>query len=215
MLKIAVVDDIKAVRKTVVNKINLSADMKVVSEFTTGREVLHAMRQGLEVDVIVMDIEMPEMSGIEATEKILSEFPKSRILMCTVFDDEHNLFRAICAGAKGYLLKDEKPEKLHRAIFETMEGGSAMSPAMAMKALDLVRNGPPQSKKEINENSPLTSRELEMLELIAKGKSYEQVADIAGISYGTVRKHLENVYKKLNVHSKIEAVNKAQREGLL
>ncbi len=90
-----------------------------------------------------------------------------------------------------------------------------MSPAMAMKALDLVRNGPPQSKKEINENSPLTSRELEMLELIAKGKSYEQVADIAGISYGTVRKHLENVYKKLNVHSKIEAVNKAQREGLL
>ncbi len=215
MIKIAVVDDIKTVRSTIVSKIQLSKDMKVVKEFSTGREALHAMMQGLEVDVIIMDIEMPDMDGIEATEKILAKYADTKILMCTVFDDETNLFKAICAGAKGYLLKDEKPEKIHRAIFETMEGGSAMSASIALKSLNLIKNATPKVKQAVNPDSNLTKREIEMLELIAKGMSYEQVADSTGISYGTVRKHLENIYKKLNVHSKLEAVNKAQKDGLL
>ncbi|MBL7910540.1 MAG: response regulator transcription factor [Bacteroidia bacterium] len=215
MIKIAVVDDIKTVRSTIVSKIQLSKDMKVVKEFSTGREVLHAMMQGLEVDVIIMDIEMPDMDGIEATEKILAKYADTKILMCTVFDDETNLFKAICAGAKGYLLKDEKPEKIHRAIFETMEGGSAMSASIALKSLNLIKNATLKVKQAVNPDSNLTKREIEMLELIAKGMSYEQVADSTGISYGTVRKHLENIYKKLNVHSKLEAVNKAQKDGLL
>lgn len=140
MIKIAVVDDIKNVRETIVSKLQLSKDMSVVKQFANGKEVLHAMMQGLEADVIIMDIEMPEMDGIEATEKILAKYPDAKILMCTVFDDETNLFKAICAGAKGYLLKDEKPEKIHRAIFETMEGGSAMSASMAVKSLNLIKN---------------------------------------------------------------------------
>ncbi|MBA2610573.1 MAG: response regulator transcription factor [Bacteroidetes bacterium] len=215
MIKIAVVDDIKTVRSTIVSKIQLSKDMQVVKEFSNGKEVLHAMMQGLEVDVIIMDIEMPEMDGIEATEKIIAKYADTKILMCTVFDDETNLFKAICAGAKGYLLKDEKPEKIHRAIFETMEGGSAMSASIALKSLNLIKNATIKVKQVINTDSNLTKREIEMLELIAKGLSYEQVADSTGISYGTVRKHLENIYKKLNVHSKLEAVNKAQKDGLL
>jgi|JI10StandDraft_1071094.scaffolds.fasta_scaffold55534_4 DNA-binding NarL/FixJ family response regulator len=215
MIKIAVVDDIKTVRSTIVSKIQLSKDMKVVKEFSTGKEALHAMMQGLEVDVIIMDIEMPDMDGIEATEKILAKYADTKILMCTVFDDETNLFKAICAGAKGYLLKDEKPEKIHRAIFETMEGGSAMSASIALKSLNLIKNATIKVKQAVNPESNLTKREIEMLELIAKGMSYEQVADSTGISYGTVRKHLENIYKKLNVHSKLEAVNKAQKDGLL
>lgn len=215
MIKIAVVDDIKTVRSTIVSKIQLSKDMKVVKEFSTGKEALHAMMQGLEVDVIIMDIEMPDMDGIEATEKILAKYADTKILMCTVFDDETNLFKAICAGAKGYLLKDEKPEKIHRAIFETMEGGSAMSASIALKSLNLIKNATVKVKQAVNPESNLTKREIEMLELIAKGMSYEQVADSTGISYGTVRKHLENIYKKLNVHSKLEAVNKAQKDGLL
>ncbi len=215
MIKIAVVDDIKTVRSTIVSKIQLSKDMKVVKEFSTGKEALHAMMQGLEVDVIIMDIEMPNMDGIEATEKILAKYADTKILMCTVFDDETNLFKAICAGAKGYLLKDEKPEKIHRAIFETMEGGSAMSASIALKSLNLIKNATVKVKQAVNPESNLTKREIEMLELIAKGMSYEQVADSTGISYGTVRKHLENIYKKLNVHSKLEAVNKAQKDGLL
>ena len=215
MIRIAVVDDIKTVRETIVSKLRLSKDMHVVKECSNGKEILHAMMQGLEVDVIVMDIEMIEMDGIEATEKILAKYPSAKILMCTVFDDETNLFKAICAGAKGYLLKDEKPEKIHRAIFETMEGGSAMSASMALKSLNLIKNATVKIKQEVSSESQLSKREIEMLEHIAAGMSYEQVANTSGISYGTVRKHLENIYKKLNVHSKLEAVNKARKDGLL
>lgn len=215
MIKIAVVDDIKLVRETIVSKLQLSKDMSVVKEFKTGKEILHAIMQGLDVDVIIMDIEMPEMDGIEATEKILAKYPDTKILMCTVFDDETNLFKAICAGAKGYLLKDEKPEKIHRAVFETMEGGSAMSASIAIKSLNLIKNATLKIKQEVSTENQLSKREIEMLEHIASGMSYEQVANITGISYGTVRKHLENIYKKLNVHSKLEAVNKARKDGLL
>jgi DNA-binding NarL/FixJ family response regulator len=215
MIRIAVVDDIKTVRETIVNKLQLSKDMSVVKEFSNGKEILHAMMQGLDVDIIVMDVEMPEMDGIEATGKILAKYPNAKILMCTVFDDETNLFNAICAGAKGYLLKDEKPEKIHRAIFETMEGGSAMSASIALKSLNLIKNATIKAKQEVSAENQLSKRETEMLEHIASGMSYEQVANITGISYGTVRKHLENIYKKLNVHSKLEAVNKARKDGLL
>jgi DNA-binding NarL/FixJ family response regulator len=215
MIRVAVVDDIKTVRETIVSKLQLSKDLSVVKEFSNGKEILHAMMQGLEADVIIMDIEMPEMDGIEATEKILSKYPNTKILMCTVFDDETNLFKAICAGAKGYLLKDEKPEKIHRAVFETMEGGSAMSASIALKSLNLIKNASVKVKLEVPAENQLSKREIEMLEHIASGMSYEQVANVTGISYGTVRKHLENIYKKLNVHSKLEAVNKARKDGLL
>jgi len=215
MIKIAVVDDIKNVRSTVVSKIKLSKDMEVIFEAKNGKEILHEVMKGLKPDVIVMDIEMPEMDGIEATEKIMAKYPEMKILMCTVFDDDTNLFNAICAGAKGYLMKDEKPERIHRAIFEAIEGGSAMSPSIALKALGLIKRSTPVIKKEISEEYNLTARELEMLEQIASGSSYEQVADSKGISYGTVRKHLENVYRKLDVHNKLEAVNKAKQHGLI
>jgi DNA-binding NarL/FixJ family response regulator len=215
MIKVAVVDDIKTVRETIVSKLQLSKDLSVIKQFGNGKEILHAMMQGLDADVIVMDIEMPEMDGIEATEKILSKYPDTKILMCTVFDDETNLFKAICAGAKGYLLKDEKPEKIHRAVFETMEGGSAMSASIALKSLNLIKSASIKVKQEVSPENQLSKRETEMLEHIASGMSYEQVANVTGISYGTVRKHLENIYKKLNVHSKLEAVNKARKDGLL
>jgi DNA-binding NarL/FixJ family response regulator len=215
MIKVAIVDDIKNIRASIVSKIKLSKDMEIVGEFSNGKEILHAIMQGLQADVLIMDIEMPVMDGIEATEKIISKYPDQKIVMCTVFDDENNLFRSICAGAKGYILKDEKPEKIHRYIFETMEGGSAMSTSMALKALKLIKTASVPVKAETNNISELSSRELEILSLISTGKSYEQVADHAGISYGTVRKHLENIYKKLNVHCKLEAVIKAQKEGLL
>lgn len=215
MISVAVIDDLKNVRQTVVSKILLSKDLKVVFEGKNGKEILHEVMKGFRPDVIIMDIEMPDMDGIEATEKIMAKFPDMKILMCTVFDDDTNLFNAICAGAKGYLMKDEKPERIHRAIFEALEGGSAMSPSIALKALNLIKRATPVVKKEISVEYNLTPRELEMLEQIASGLSYEQVADSKGISYGTVRKHLENVYRKLDVHNKLEAVNKAKDQGLI
>jgi DNA-binding NarL/FixJ family response regulator len=214
MIKVVVVDDLPLVRKTFAEKINASSDMRVVAEFKNGKEILLAITQGLDADIIIMDIEMPVMDGIEATEKIISRYPNTKIIMCTVYDDTNNLFKAVCAGAKGYLLKDEKPEKIYRAIFETLEGGSAMSPIIAMKALNLIKQAQtPELKEEIDYN--LTPREMEILNYLSAGLSYEQIADNSGIAYGTVRKHIENIYKKLNAHSKIEAINKAKKDGLI
>ncbi|MBS1651192.1 MAG: response regulator transcription factor [Bacteroidetes bacterium] len=213
MIRIAVVDDNKIVRRIIIDKLALSKDFEIIGEYSSGKEIYHALLKGLSPDVIIMDIEMPEMNGIEATEKITAKFSKPKILMCTVFNDDTNLFKAICAGAKGYLLKDEKPEKIHRAIFEIVEGGSAMSPSIALKALNLIKNPIAEKNSEIQAENQLTKREVEIIELISQGMSYEEVASNTGISYGTVRKHLENIYKKLNVHSKLEAVNKAKKSG--
>ena len=135
--------------------------------------------------------------------------------MSTVFDDEHYIFDAIMAGASGYLMKEEPPAKIHRSIYEALEGGAPMSPAIARKSLEIMRKGKPSEEKTPSEDYNLTNRETEMLEHLAKGLSYEQIADNLFISYGTVRKHIENVYKKLKVHNKVEAVQKAQGEGLI
>lgn len=213
MIRIAIAEDIERIFNTLKNKIELSKDFQVVDWSKTGKEILHKMQKGLEADVILMDIEMPEMNGIEATTKIISNYPYTKILMCSVYDDEQHLFEAIMAGAKGYILKDETPEKVHRSLFETLEGGSAMSSSMALKALNIIKNGKPVSAKEEENSSNLTKRELEIVELLAKGLSYERVSDTLGISYGTTRKHIENIYRKLNVHSKLDAINKLKNNN--
>lgn len=213
MIRIAIAEDIERIFNTLKNKIELSKDFQVVEWCKTGKEMLHKIQQGLEVDVILMDIEMPEMNGIEATSKIIANYPYAKILMCSVYDDEQHLFEAIMAGAKGYILKDETPEKVHRSLFETLEGGSAMSSSMALKALNIIKNGKPISEKEDENTSNLTKRELEIVELLAKGLSYERVSDTLGISYGTTRKHIENIYRKLNVHSKLDAINKLKNNN--
>jgi DNA-binding NarL/FixJ family response regulator len=133
--------------------------------------------------------------------------------MCTVFDDDQNIFDAIMAGACGYILKDEPPVKVHRAIYEAIEGGAPMSQMIAKKALTLLRNGMP--RQEVSEDYELTKRELEVLEQIAKGLSYDQISGNLFISYGTARKHVENIYKKMKVHNKIEAIEKAKKGGIL
>jgi DNA-binding NarL/FixJ family response regulator len=162
-----------------------------------------------------MDINMPEMNGIEATAFITNRWPNIKIIMSTVFDDEQNLFNAIMAGASGYLLKDEPPQKIHRSIYEALEGGAPMSPLIAKKALSMIKTGvPEESKKEIIDYG-LTDREIEVLEHLSKGLSYEQIADNLFISYGTVRKHVENTYRKLKVNNRIEAIDKAKKGGVL
>lgn len=215
MIKIAIADDNKIVLESLREKVASCTDFQVIECFRNGKEIYHAILKGLKPDIILMDIDMPEMNGIEATEKVLSVQPNIKILMCTVFDDETNIFNAICAGAKGYLLKDESIERIRRAIYETIEGGSAMSPGIAIKALNLIKRASTTQPNKQKETHNLSSREVGILEQIASGMSYEQVADSSGISYGTVRKHLENIYKKLNVHNKVEAINKAKKGGLL
>lgn len=157
---------------------------------------------------------MPEMNGIQATEIITNRWPNIKIIMCTVFDDEQNLFDAIMAGASGYLLKDEGPAKVHKAVYEALEGGAPMSSMIARKSLNLLRKGSP-SEITIEKDYELTKREMEVLEQIAKGLSYDQISANLFISYGTARKHVENIYKKMRVHNKIEAIDKAKKSGLI
>jgi DNA-binding NarL/FixJ family response regulator len=154
---------------------------------------------------------MPVMDGIEATRRIHHLFPQVKIVMLTVFDDAEKIFEAILAGATGYLLKDEKLEKIIAALEEAMEGGAPMSPIIASKAMQLIRGKIPQATQT---NFNLTEREIEILELISNGANYNQIAERTFISPKTVRKHIENIYKKLQVHNKVDAAKVAMKNKL-
>ncbi len=134
--------------------------------------------------------------------------------MATVFDDETHIFDAILAGADGYLLKDESPEVLHRSLREVMEGGAPMSPAIARKALNLLRRTP-ATVPRITGDALLSDREIDILDQLSRGLRYRQVAENLDISEGTVRKHIENVYRKLQVHNKVSAVDKGRQLGII
>lgn len=163
-------------------------------------------------DVIIMDIQMPGMNGIDAVRQIKKKFPDSKIMMQTVFEDEQKVFDSICAGASGYILKKSSTDEIAKAIRDTYNGGSAMTPVIAGKVLDKFRS---MSAPREASAALLSDREREILSLLAKGKSYKMIADDLGISFHTVDSHLRKVYEKLHVHSMTEAVDKARRGGLI
>jgi DNA-binding NarL/FixJ family response regulator len=163
-------------------------------------------------DVILMDIDMPGITGIEAVTKIHAAYPEIKILMQTVFDDEERIFHSICAGAVGYMLKQTKPLDMLQAIREAAQGGSPMSPAIATKVLKMFRQYSPVSS---DEKIILSEREKEVLSALTQGKSYKMIAEICSISLDTVRFHIKKIYDKLHVHSMTEAVSKALREKLI
>jgi DNA-binding NarL/FixJ family response regulator len=153
-----------------------------------------------------MDIEMPGINGIEAVGVIKEEFPDMKILMETIFDDDEKIFNSICAGAEGYILKHTSPAEIMEAIKEIYEGGSPMTPSIANRVLKMVKDKP---SGFIKESFDLSAREKEILTCLVKGMSYKMIADTCFISIETVNVHIKNIYKKLQVHSKSEAVVKA------
>ena len=213
MIKIIIAEDISKLALAMKEKVEFGVEFKVTDISSNGKELIERLEQNHAVDVIIMDINMPEMNGIEATKIITNKWPNIKIVMSTIFDDEQNIFDAIMAGASGYMLKDEPPEKVHRSIYEAIEGGAPMSPMIAKKALNLLRNS--KLQQENSDDYKLTKRELEVLEQIAKGLSYDQISNNLFISYGTAKKHVENIYTKMKVHNKIEAIEKARKSGLL
>ena len=215
MIQIAIVEDITRIAEALKAKILLSPDFKLKCIAPNGAEIIKLLERDHNVDVIIMDINMPEMNGIEATSLISQRWPQIKIIMSSVFDDEQNLFDAMLAGACGYLLKDEAPQKIHRSIFEALEGGMPMSAMIAKKALQLIRKSSPSQKVKDQVDYQLTDRETEVLEQLSKGLSYEQIADNLFISYGTVRQHVENIYRKLEVNNRTGALEKAQKGGIL
>lgn len=167
-------------------------------------------------DVILMDIEMPGINGIEAVKMVKQRFPKINVMMQTAFENDENVFAAICAGASGYILKNTPPSKILECIIEVYQGGSPMSPSVARKVLGFLQQPKPEEKNETTiENYNLSVREKEILSCLVKGMSYKMIADHCKITYETVRSHMKNIYEKLHVASMTEAVAKAINQKLV
>lgn len=206
---VLLVDDHEVVRRGIGALLATEDSVSVVGEAANGEEAI-AQAAELEPDVILMDLEMPGLGGIEAIERIVGSDPKARILVLTSFAADDKVFPAIKAGASGYLLKDTGPEDLVKAIQQIDRGESSLNPTIARKLLREVSQ--PAAGKQTAD--PLTERELEVLGLIAKGKSNHEIADELVISDATVRTHVSNILGKLHLASRTQAALYALREGL-
>ena len=162
-------------------------------------------------DVVLMDIDLPKVNGIEAVWQIKQSFPEIHVLMLTVFDDNDKIFKSICAGASGYILKRTSPSRIVDAIFEVAEGGGPMSAGIARKVLEMF----PRNNPKENETETLSPREREVLALMVKGLSYKMVSRELDIALETVRSHIKKIYDKLHVHNSNEAVAIAVRKRLV
>lgn len=214
-IKLAIIDDNTFLIKAIKDKLSFFDDISIKWIALDGSQGLAKLEENHNLDIILMDIEMPVLNGIETTQMVKQKYPHVKIIMLTVFDNDENIFKAIQAGADGYLLKEVDPETLHKGILETINGGAAMNPSIAMKTLKLLRNPVNEKFLENKEDIRLSKREIDVLEQLSKGLSYTVIADNLILSPSTVRKHIENIYKKLQVHSKIEAVHKAKRHNLI
>lgn len=190
--------------------------IKLLFRAKNGKELIEFIKANNGIDVILMDIEMPEMDGIQATEEVVKINEDIKIIMLTVYDDDEKIFKAIQAGAKGYLLKDESIEKIIEGIEIVLEGGASMSGPIAAKTLQFLRNQKLQSNYLTGQNEfNLSKREIEVLECLQQGLDYNKTAQRLFISPFTVRKHIENIYKKLHVNNKIQAVQKAIQNQII
>lgn len=214
-IRIAIADDNTFLLRSVAEKLSFFANADVRFHALNGEELLKKLGDSHKIDVVLMDIEMPVLNGIEATTQLKQRYPQIKVIMLTVFDNDENIFKSIKAGADGYLLKDVEARDLYDGIVDTLKGGAAMNPSIAMKTLKLLRN--PFDMENIGEmdDVKLSQREIDVLEQLSKGLSYTIIADNLFLSPSTVRKHIENIYKKLQVHSKIEAVQKAKSNNLI
>lgn len=212
-IKLALAEDNPNLAESIRNNLSLGENIELLFVACNGKDLLQKITLSVP-DIILMDINMPVMDGIEATRKVKHHFPDVKIIMLTVFDDEDKIFQSILAGATGYLLKDEKPGKIFAALEDAMDGGAPMSSSIALKTLQLLRGKNTGQRIEKNEFK-LTKREIEVLELVAKGNNYNVIADALFSSPKTVRKHIENIYSKMQVHNKMEAVRLATDKKII
>ncbi|MCT4623797.1 MAG: response regulator transcription factor [Schleiferiaceae bacterium] len=214
MIKVMLVEDNQNLARSIREKLDLFEEITLRHTARNGKQALEFVQNNVSPDVVLMDIQMPIMNGIEATQHIKKSHPEVKIVMLTVLDDDESIFKAIMAGANGYLLKDSNPKELYDGITGIISGGAPMSPSIALKALSLLRN-PERIKYQDTESFDITKREQEILEQLSTGLSYQKIADNLVISSGTVRKHIENIYGKLQVHNKLEAVTKARENRII
>lgn len=214
-IQIGIVDDNRLLIKSLIAKLQSFNNILIRFIAHDGDELSDILEQNHNTDVILMDIEMPGMDGIQATKLVKDNYPQIKIIMLTVLDNDESIFKAIQAGADGYLLKDIHAEILYSGIIEVLNGGAAMTPSIALKTLKLLRNPFYDENNKQTENFRLTEREIEILEQLAKGLPNKIIADNLFISAHTVNKHIENIYTKLHVHSRLEAVIKAKENNII
>ncbi len=211
MIKVAVVEDKQALRNNLIQVIQLLSELKMCFSAQNGSDAIEQYNNSVsKPDVILMDIEMPVMNGIEATRTLKELQPNLKIIILTVFEQKEKILSALRAGADGYLLKGEPPLRILEAVKETVEGKLSMSPVAAQATLDFFRSTVDNKNTKSTDDYNLTKREIEILELLTQGKPYKLIATDLFISEKTVRSHVENLYRKLEVHSKMEANNIAQ-----
>ncbi|MCF2518565.1 response regulator transcription factor [Dyadobacter sp. CY351] len=208
-ISIGLVEDNPTIASDLWEKLSLSEDIELILKAINGKDLFKKLSSVALPEVFLMDIEMAEMDGITTTRLLKEKYPSVKILILTMFDDDAKLFEAIKAGASGYLLKDEKPHKIINAISEVLEGGAPMSPLMAAKTLDLLRQGSNDIQiQSVSKSAELTLRENEILEWIVRGLNVRQISEKLFVSDKTIRKHLEHIYQKLQVKGSREAVAK-------
>jgi len=204
-VKIIIVEDNDIIREGFELLINSMKNYNVLETFSSCEDAIKKATK-LEPDVILMDIELPGMNGIEGTKKLKDILHKSDIIVITIHDNSDLVFQALCAGASGYMTKNTDHSKLLDAIDEVIRGGAPMSTNIARMVVESF---------QINRNSPLSERETQVLELLSKGKSYTVIANELFIHKETVKSHIKNIYFKLQVHSKAEAIEKAQKNKFI
>ena len=208
--RVLLYDDNEALRLSIESLVNEQSDLQLLAAMPNAETVEVDIRE-LEPDVVLMDIDMPEVNGVEAVRRIRKINMVLPIIMLTVFDDNENIFNAICAGASGYILKRYATEEIPAAIRNVLSGGAPMTGSVARKVLLMV----PTARNTDEEKTDLSARETQILQLLVQGYSYKMIAATIPISLDTVRFHIKKIYDKLHVHSATEAVSKAIKDKLV
>lgn len=209
-IKVAVFDDSDTIRDSITMLLDDSKELVLVGSYSHCLDVVDNIRD-TNPDVVIMDIDMPGMNGVEGVRLIRENFTAVQILMFTVFDDEEKVFAAIKSGAAGYILKNAEPVQLVQAVIEVYNGGAPMTPGIARKVLQQFQTFLPEEKTDYH----LSNREKEVLALLVSGLSYKMISASLNITYDTVRAHMKKIYEKLHVASMTEAVAKALNQHLL
>ena len=210
MIRVNIYEDQPEIRELLIETVKSSNDLLFVAAYPNAANVEENTRKD-KPNVVLMDIQMPGISGIEAVQLIKKKYPEVQICMQTVFEENEKIFAAICSGASGYILKDSSPDKYINAIIDTHQGGSPMTPTIARKVLTMFQN----QNSKVRDFAELTQSEKKVLELLVRGMSYKMIASELNVSFPTVNFHLKNIYKKLHVNSSNEAIRMALVSGLI